>query len=234
VKALPGSPPFEDEPDEDEPHRVREQVPDAAVSVDARDQRPRPERDRRREREGTLRDAEGAHEEFDEVDGDEDDDERQRRTSTGHTRPWAPRRQESTGETRTDGGSEGTYTLVVEFDGPATVEVGALGAVEFDADWYAYTGSAFGPGGFARVERHRELAAGEREARHWHVDYLLGHPAAEFDRVPAFGASDCECESHLVAAPALDPLVAAVQRAHGDERMHGDGRTHSGESGSPP
>jgi endonuclease-3 len=140
-------------------------------------------------------------------------------------------------EETTSGDGEGTYTLVVGFDGPATVEVGALGSLELDADWYAYTGSAFGPGGFARVERHRELAAGERDARHWHVDYLLGHPAAdveravrtpgadiecavsralaaEFDRVPEFGASDCDCESHLVAAPAGDPLVAAVERAH--------------------
>jgi len=38
--------------------------------------------------------------------------------------------------------------------------------------------------------------------------------AAEFDRVPAFGASDCECESHLVAATGFDSLVAAVERAH--------------------
>jgi endonuclease-3 len=143
-----------------------------------------------------------------------------------------------TGEEETASGtSEGTYTLVVAFDGPATVEVGALGAIEIDADWYAYTGSAFGPGGFARVERHRDLATGEHDARHWHVDYLLGHPAAEiervvrtagadiectvartlaaeFDRVPDFGASDCDCESHLVGASAFDALVATVERAH--------------------
>jgi len=140
------------------------------------------------------------------------------------------------GETAT-GADGGTYTLVVAFDGPATLAVGALGSIEFDADWYAYTGSAFGPGGFARVERHRELAAGERDARHWHVDYLLGHPAAgiervvrthgadvecavagalaaEFDRVPAFGASDCDCASHLVGASTLESLGATVERAH--------------------
>jgi len=140
------------------------------------------------------------------------------------------------GET-TSGADAGTYTLVVAFDGPTTVEVGALGSIEFDANWYAYTGSAFGPGGFARVERHRDLAAGERDARHWHVDYLLGHPAAgiehvvrtvdadiecavaralaaEFDCVPAFGASDCGCVSHLVGAPDRDLLVKSVERAH--------------------
>jgi len=139
-----------------------------------------------------------------------------------------------------DGGTgEGTYTLVVGLDrsAPVEIEVGALGTVAFAADWYAYTGSAFGPGGFARVERHRALAAGERDARHWHVDYLLGHPAAAvervvrtpgrdvecavgralvsaFDPVPAFGASDCDCDSHLVGATDLEALVTAVERAH--------------------
>ena len=132
---------------------------------------------------------------------------------------------------------KGTYTLVVAFDDPASVEVGALGPVAFEGDWYAYTGSAFGPGGFSRVARHRELARGERDARHWHVDYLLGHPATsvervvrtrdadvecavartlagEFDPVPAFGASDCDCESHLAGAPVRETLVTAVERAH--------------------
>jgi endonuclease-3 len=132
---------------------------------------------------------------------------------------------------------EGTYTLVLTLDEPATVEVGALGPVAFDRERYAYTGSAFGSGGFARVARHRELAAGERDARHWHIDYLLGHPAAavervvrtrdadgecavartlagEFDPLPAFGASDCDCESHLVGATDGEALVTAVERAH--------------------
>lgn len=142
----------------------------------------------------------------------------------------------------------GTYTLVLELAAPATVEVGALGAREFDAGSYAYTGSAFGPGGFARVDRHRELCAGERDARHWHVDYLLGHPdvtveavvrTAEADiecpvsralagdvdgehsatgreRIPDFGASDCDCASHLVYAADGAALRAAVERAHDD------------------
>jgi Uri superfamily endonuclease len=139
---------------------------------------------------------------------------------------------------------EGTYTLVVTLTEAATVEVGTLGRRDLAAGWYAYTGSAFGPGGFARVERHRELAAGERDARHWHVDYLLGHHAAgvdrvvttpgadvecavaravEGERVPAFGASDCDCGSHLVYGPDRAPLLWSVERAH--ERAHGDGRS---------
>ena len=132
----------------------------------------------------------------------------------------------------------GTYVLVVDLADPATIEVGALDERDFDAGTYAYVGSAFGPGGFSRVDRHRELAAGERDARHWHVDYLLGHPAASLaeavtypdadiecrlagslpgERVPGVGASDCDCDAHLLAAPDREALLAAA-RAERDGR----------------
>jgi len=131
--------------------------------------------------------------------------------------------------------SGGTYTLLIELDSAATIDVGALGELSFDAGWYAYVGSAQGPGGFSRVQRHRELAAGERTVRHWHLDHLLGHPSAAIDwvcqtagvdgectvagtlegeRVPAFGCSDCSCDSHLVYRGSREPLVTSVERAH--------------------
>ena len=129
----------------------------------------------------------------------------------------------------------GTYTLLLGLNEAVTVEVGALGERVFDAGWYAYIGSARGPGGFSRIERHRELAAGERETRHWHIDYLLGHPAASVavvyrtagvdgecvvargidgDHVSGFGCSDCDCDSHLVAQDSQETLVSSVARAH--------------------
>jgi len=135
----------------------------------------------------------------------------------------------------------GTYTLLCELVAPAAITVGALGERDFAAGWYAYTGSAFGPGGFARVDRHRELARGERDTRHWHVDYLLGHPEARIDavakspgadrecavsdaladadgaeRVTEFGASDCDCPGHLVGAPDRGTLAAVLAREHGE------------------
>jgi Uri superfamily endonuclease len=112
----------------------------------------------------------------------------------------------------------GVYCLVLTLDRPATVGVGALGPVDFDAGAYVYVGSANGPGGFARVERHRDLAAGERSGRHWHVDFLLTQPGASVARavttagvdaecalarslsgewIPGFGSTDCGCRSHL-------------------------------------
>lgn len=131
----------------------------------------------------------------------------------------------------------GTYTLAIRVPERATIEVGALGELTFDPGWYAYAGSAFGPGGFARIDRHRELATGERTTRHWHVDYLLGHGTASLagvarspgvDRecevarslpgtgVPGFGASDCDCDSHLVRAPGRAELFGALERIHED------------------
>lgn len=136
----------------------------------------------------------------------------------------------------------GTYTLLVELPTSATIEVGALGVHEFAPGWYGYTGSALGSGGFSRVERHRELAAGERDTHHWHVDYLLGHPATSVDAVicshgadiecsvamaldgepvPDFGCSDCPCLSHLhystERAGLLDSACHVHERAAGDE-----------------
>lgn len=114
----------------------------------------------------------------------------------------------------------GTYVLIVDLAEPTSIEFGAVGAMELDAGRYAYVGSAFGPGGLSRVDRHRELAEGHRDTRHWHIDYLLGHDAASIVRVLAvagvdrecavatalgtsghvlpLGASDCDCRGHLV------------------------------------
>jgi endonuclease-3 len=132
----------------------------------------------------------------------------------------------------------GTYTLCLDLPRPIEVEVGALGTHRLPAGAYAYTGSALGSGGFARVDRHRRIAAGEDDTRHWHVDYLTGHPATELvgvvtsDGVDAecsiaarlppgpvagFGASDCDCRSHLAAADRVATLVEAVESAHAAE-----------------
>lgn len=128
----------------------------------------------------------------------------------------------------------GTYTLLLALPRSAAVAVGALGVVEFPAGAYAYTGSALGSGGFARVDRHRRVARGDHEVCHWHVDSLTGHPATDlFDvvttradaecavarslpdgPVDGFGASDCDCRSHLSHAPSLAPLRERVERVH--------------------
>jgi Uri superfamily endonuclease len=129
----------------------------------------------------------------------------------------------------------GSYTLVVRLAEDATVTAGALGEHRLTAGAYAYTGSALGSGGFSRVDRHRRTARGDNDTRHWHVDYLLGHPAARVDRVvrsvgvdiecavaerlpggpvDGFGASDCGCGAHLAGPDALDALAQRALTAH--------------------
>lgn len=133
----------------------------------------------------------------------------------------------------------GTYTLVVELDEPTNLTVGALGTHTFECGYYAYVGSALGPGGFARVDRHRELATGERDTRHWHVDYLLRAETATLvdvvqtegvdaeceiatlldgETVPGFGCSDCRCGSHLYFHPKEAVLRSSVDAVHRDVR----------------
>ena len=137
--------------------------------------------------------------------------------------------------------AKGTYTLLISLPEATTITFGAAGERDLAAGGYAYTGSAFGAGGFSRIDRHRELASGGRDVRHWHVDYLLGHPATtlrdvvktvgedvecgvaraladECEPIDGIGASDCDCETHLAYAPAVDDLRRAVKRAHATVR----------------
>ena len=115
---------------------------------------------------------------------------------------------------------KGIYCLALK--NPAcTVEVGALGPVSFAAGWHGYIGSALGPGGLARLERHFRLAQHRDKQPKWHIDYLLTDPrfsvafavsapttgplecrlaeslARSMAGVPRFGCSDCDCPSHL-------------------------------------
>lgn len=113
----------------------------------------------------------------------------------------------------------GTYILLLRLAEPVSRRVGKLGKIDFRSGWYAYVGSAMGPGGLAaRVRRH--YAMGKK--KHWHIDYLRLYTRMEgvfmvisrsvkehlwADRlggvpysgrpVPGFGATDCRCPSHL-------------------------------------
>ncbi len=111
----------------------------------------------------------------------------------------------------------GTYILWLYLKKGVRIEVGSLGAIDFKRGWYAYVGSAFGPGGLAaRLGRHLRLS----KKQHWHIDYLrasadvrgiwysdanvtqehiwagaLNQSGAESIR--GFGCSDCRCPAHL-------------------------------------
>lgn len=123
----------------------------------------------------------------------------------------------------------GTYILILHNRRAQTIPVGKLGIFTFPRGYYAYTGSAFGPGGLAaRVGRHLKPDKPKR----WHIDYLTTtlpvirvwqtrHPhtlectwAAHLQTMkatipaPRFGASDCTCPAHLFHFPRLPSLQA--------------------------
>ena len=130
----------------------------------------------------------------------------------------------------------GIYTLILHLNGSQKIRIGSLGGLDFAAGFYAYTGSARGPGGLKRVDRHIQVLVGQKKTQRWHIDYLL--PNTSFrevvvtetprdlecliargigetqDAVPGFGCTDCDCESHLHYSGDLQRLLHAVRGAH--------------------
>lgn len=122
----------------------------------------------------------------------------------------------------------GTYILVLLLPETVNLQVGKLGSFDFAAGFYAYVGSAMGPGGLsARLRHHLRIT----NKPHWHIDYLrraakveeiwyreertiLEHYWADIlsqlnkvaEPVKGFGASDCHCFSHLFYSESLASL----------------------------
>lgn len=115
--------------------------------------------------------------------------------------------------------TRGTYVVLLRLLKPRFIAVGRLGKFSFPPGWYAYVGSAMGPGGLAaRVGRHYRRI----KKKHWHIDYLrpgtrmvgvfvvadparrehmwaqcLGEPPLSGQPIVGFGATDCNCKAHL-------------------------------------
>jgi Uri superfamily endonuclease len=115
--------------------------------------------------------------------------------------------------------ASGSYLLVFGLPEKITVEVGALGRIQFLPGLYAYAGSARAnlPG---RIKRHCR----KEKKNHWHIDYLTTRPEIQWIElivvadlkwsehdfirsaqnathpIARFGSGDCRsgCESHLV------------------------------------
>jgi len=130
---------------------------------------------------------------------------------------------------------KGTYALILCLTQDDWLTIGRLGRFLLPHGFYVYVGSAFGPGGLRGRLRHH-LRPVRRP--HWHLDYLRGvvqpveiwcvpvrreHDwASVFGEwpeagipVPRFGASDCQCLSHLFhyrQRPDLPALLARLQR----------------------
>lgn len=114
----------------------------------------------------------------------------------------------------------GCYQLKIEITKNIGLKIGALGVCRFAKGNYVYTGSAM-KNLSKRVARHRR----KEKKMHWHIDYLLAHPAVKLAEtvvfpsenreeclrnqqlmnegaesvILKFGSSDCKiCPSHLL------------------------------------
>lgn len=129
-----------------------------------------------------------------------------------------------------DSSARGGYILVAQLNTTEYLDIGKLGTVLFPRGFYSYLGSALG--GFkARLNRH--LAAHKRPK--WHIDYLLQRASllqiilletaqrvecpisqvltTELPCIPGFGASDCQCHSHLYFAKQRHALELNIRKA---------------------
>ena len=117
----------------------------------------------------------------------------------------------------------GSYILWLKLGRSRRIRVGRLGEHLFRPGYYAYCGSAFGPGGLkARLGHHLRKSAKPR----WHIDFLKNVAtyadiwisttpensehrfAAQLAQLPEaaipirkFGATDCSCRAHLLFFP---------------------------------
>jgi Uri superfamily endonuclease len=111
---------------------------------------------------------------------------------------------------------KGIYVLVISVHKDISLNVGALGTVNFEKGLYAYVGSAQ-KSLEKRIGRHLR----KDKRKFWHIDYLLDDDSVKvlkvfFEKVgkseeckvankigerrvstEGFGSSDCKCESHL-------------------------------------
>ena len=130
----------------------------------------------------------------------------------------------------------GIYSLLLELEKDMYITVGALGNIKFPACYYSYTGSARSGGGFGRIRRHLDVAAGRNPTRRWHIDYLLPHTiprgvvlthtdqdlechisgtiGSHTKTIHRFGSSDCNCTGHLHLGSDMEKLVYIVTNAH--------------------
>ena len=111
--------------------------------------------------------------------------------------------------------NRGNYLLILHLAADRRINIGALGDILFQRGYYTYVGSAK-QNLSQRINRHLR----KRKKLFWHVDYLReaaddcsaipirSSVNLEYDlaealtgiadwRIPGFGSSDCNCQSHL-------------------------------------
>ena len=134
--------------------------------------------------------------------------------------------------------SKGTYLLFLSNTKSQKINIGKQGDFLFPSGLLVYVGSAFGSGGLmGRISHHLRV----NRKCHWHIDYLLQkmpvfqvlyteNPsrlehewAMLLKSIPElsipmkrFGASDCQCASHLFHIPSQYEDIRIEQQVKED------------------
>jgi len=97
---------------------------------------------------------------------------------------------------------KGAYLLLMHFATPAGFTHKHARHV-LDGGWYAYAGSAYGPGGIrARLRRHFR----HDKKLHWHVDHLTAI-ARQLYAVALEGGSECAIAESLIGSGVFLPSL---------------------------
>jgi len=120
---------------------------------------------------------------------------------------------------------KGIYCLIITVRKDSKIEIGALGAKYFVKGSYVYVGSAQN-----NIEKRAARHSSKNKRMRWHIDYLLAHPEVTLEKVlyknagkhqecttarllsecgepvKHFGASDCNCNSHLFRLQSLKTI----------------------------
>ncbi|NIM90439.1 MAG: DUF123 domain-containing protein [Candidatus Aminicenantes bacterium] len=139
---------------------------------------------------------------------------------------------------------KGTYLLVLEVKEDQTIAIGRRPLTDFKKGTYLYVGRAKN-GLQGRIRRHLS----KKKKRYWHIDYFLQKAKVQeiwikpdfFDECPTalkvkslvkdsssplkkFGASDCNCASHLFYLPKGKGRLKSLRRTLSFEKVeiHGN------------
>ena len=94
----------------------------------------------------------------------------------------------------------GAYLLIARLVEPTSISIARHPNHELAVGWYAYAGSAYGPGGiYARVFRHFR----SDKATRWHIDQLT-QIASELFAVPVLGGNECALLQAMAAEPGVE------------------------------
>ena len=112
----------------------------------------------------------------------------------------------------------GTYILLLHLPTDEILTIGKLGTFDFPAGWYAYAGSAFGPGGLVgRLKHHLQPV----DRPHWHIDYL--RQVAQLKEIwlsPDTESRERDWADLMLAIPGATTLVEGFGAADSDRETH--------------